>query len=122
MSETPGSRFFDAYIQMAKKAKYRPEAPNEGMGSVELIEEELKDQDRLRQEAVAYAKRFLEEQDSCSFRIGVSNYDTNRAFVYAIEAARLLCGGHSAAPIALKLLEMAATDVQASLTHARASS
>jgi hypothetical protein len=74
-----------------RAAKYRPAAPSDGYGSIQLSPEELRDQERLYREAVEYAVRFRREEDRCTFRIGCSSYTTNRAFVLSIEAARLLC-------------------------------
>ena len=112
-------RIREAYLEMAKQAKYRPEAPGDGVGGIDLNEEEFRDWGRLEKEACAYAARFLTEEDSCVFRIGVSNYATNRGLVYTIEAARLLCAGYCGESYALKLLEMAMEDIRASLMSRR---
>jgi uncharacterized protein YozE (UPF0346 family) len=105
-------RIAQAYVAMARQAKYRPAAPGDGFGGISLTTAELADPVLLNAEAQRYAERFIEEEDSHSnnFRIGISNYTTNRALVYAIEAARLLCGGADA--IAAKLLHMAAVEVE----------
>jgi hypothetical protein len=103
-------RFAEAYLMMATEALYRPEAPGDGMGSVNLTEEELMDHDLLLREAVDYATRFREEEDNLKFRIGISDFVTNRAFVFTIEAARSLAGANS--DLAAKLLEMAVQDVE----------
>jgi hypothetical protein len=47
-------------------------------------------------EARKYAELFIGEDDSLSYFIGCSNWDTNRALVFAIEAARLLCCSEAA--------------------------
>jgi hypothetical protein len=103
----------EAYLQMTKKAKYRPGAPSDGFGGIRLGESELKDSERLADEAYDYATRFIAEENTGQFSIGKSNLMTNRAFVYTIEACRLLCdrtrSGHS---YALKLLEMAVNEVK----------
>jgi hypothetical protein len=53
----------------------------------------------------------LSQEDS-HFTIGVSDSSTNRALVYAIEAARALC---SPAPdLAIALLQMAVEETKAS--------
>jgi hypothetical protein len=95
---------------MMAKAKYRPAAPGDGMGNISLSEEELKDHDRLLREAVHYANRFHEEEDTLKFHIGITNYSTNRAFVFAIEAARLLAGSGDAT--ALRMLKMAIKEIE----------
>jgi hypothetical protein len=97
---------------MAAVAKYRPQASGDGVGGIDLTEEQLQDREKLAKEAAEYARRFVAEEDTGSFRIGVSNYTTNRAFLYTIEAARLLCAGSSSTPYALKLLQMAAKEVE----------
>jgi hypothetical protein len=103
-------RFAQAYLMMATEALYRPAAPGDGMGNVNLSDEELEDHNLLLKEAVRYATRFHEEEDSLQFHIGLSNYVTNRAFVFTIEAARCLAGGNDG--LAAKLLEMAMQDVE----------
>ena len=85
-------RFAQTYLMMAR-AGYRPAAPNDGFGTIMLSTEQLKDRERLYLEAVKYALKFNREEDTDSFWIGCSDYDTNRAFVLCIEAARLLAGG-----------------------------
>jgi hypothetical protein len=66
---------------------------------------------RLSAEAAKYAQEFLSQEDS-HFTIGVSDSSTNRALVYAIEAARALC---SPAPdLAIALLQMAVEETKAS--------
>jgi hypothetical protein len=103
-------RYVEAYLAMAKKARYRPQAPGDGCGHVLLTREELRDPKRLEEEANAYVKNFVKEEDTLSFRIGCTNFDTNRAAIYAIEAARCLCGG--ADGVAVKLLQMAIDEIK----------
>jgi hypothetical protein len=103
-------RFAEAYLTMAAEARYRPAAPGDGMGSVNLSDEELEEHDRLLKEAVGYATRFHEEEDSLKFNIGLSNYSTNRAFVFTIEAARSLAGAND--DLAIELLNMAIKDIE----------
>ena len=105
-------RVCKAYVQMARNAKYRPQAPSDGLGSILLSKEELEDRQRLSNEASDYADRFFKEEDTLQFHIGCSDYETNRALVYTIEAARLLCAGGPSRLRALKLLEMAVEDVK----------
>jgi hypothetical protein len=96
---------------MAKCARYRPQAPSDGCGNICLSSTELKDPDRLHQEAVAYADRFAAEEDDGSFRVGCSNWSTSRAFVWVIEAARLLASGTSGNRYAYELLSMAIAEI-----------
>jgi hypothetical protein len=94
-------RLCDAYVRMAKEAHHRPQAPSDSPG-------------RLEQEAVQYALRFHDEEDTRNFWIGCSNFTTNRAFVFCIEAARCLASGDRGDATAIKLLEMAAAEVKRS--------
>jgi hypothetical protein len=112
------NRIREAYLQMAEKAKFRPEAPSDGFGNIQLEEPELLDSARLAKEADAYATRFIAEENTTQFHVGVSNFTTNRALVYTIEAARLLCGGSSGDAYAQKLLEMAVEEVKSARKQA----
>ena len=82
-------RFAETYLMMARTG-YRPAAPSDGLGNFQL------DEERLYREAAEYALKFNREEDGRSFRIGCSNYSTNRAYVLSIEAARLLASGSDA--------------------------
>jgi hypothetical protein len=104
-------RYREAYLQMAEEAGYRPAAPSDGMGNADLTAEQLRDRSQLEREAHQYALRFSAEEDTHRFRIEVSNFSTNRAFIYTIEAARCLATGEE--DVALSLLEMARNEVQA---------
>lgn len=105
------NRFSEAYLAMAEEARYRPEAPGDGFGAIYLSKAEMADPARLRQEAARYAIAFNKEDDALTFRVGCSNFDTNRALVYTIEAARLLCGGDNGNAIATRLLKMAIKEI-----------
>jgi hypothetical protein len=104
-------RICQAYVRMTRKALYRPAAPGDGLGSVHLSADELKDPHVLDVEARKYAAQFIKEEDGLQFFIGCSNYRTNRALVYTIEAARFLCCG-MADDLALRLLRMATEEVK----------
>jgi len=103
-------RFKEAYLRMAKEARYRPGAPGDGMGHVDLSPAQLKDSARLDDAALRYAAKFRAEEDSRKFWIGCSEFATNRAFMFTIEAARALAGNHRA--LALDLLKLAIDDVK----------
>jgi hypothetical protein len=61
--------------------------------------------------SLRFAKRLYEEDENTLFKIyGCSNFDTNRALAYVLEAASCLCGGQD--DIALKLLDMAIVDIK----------
>src|SRR5580698_9263389 len=96
-------RISEAYVMMAEQANHRPESADAD--------------DDLLDEAASYARRFVAEEDTRSFRIGVSDYTSNRALVFTIEAARQLCGGALGINHALKLLEMAVAEVRAQLPN-----
>lgn len=86
------TRYAEAYVHMAKEARYRPKAPGDGFGNVSLSARQLADRQRLMREAADYARAFDAEEDERTFIIGCSEYDTNRALIYTVEAARVLCG------------------------------
>jgi hypothetical protein len=94
-----------------EQARYRPQAPGDGMGNVHLSKEEAADINRLAQEATAYPIAFNKEEDGDVFRIGCGDFTTNRAFVWTIEAARQLASGLDGQEVALKLLAMAIKEV-----------
>ena len=91
--ESKYNRFCDAYLEMAYKANYRPAAPGDGFGNIALTAEQVAERPRLELEALEYVRDFVKEEDEHVFNIGCSNYKTNRAFVWVIEAARELAGG-----------------------------
>ena len=102
-------RFAQAYLMMAR-AKYRPAAPGDGFGNIHLTEDEYNDRARLYREAVRYAAEFNREEDNDVFHIGCSNWETNRAFILSIEAARLLASG-DADDLAGRLLRLAIEEI-----------
>jgi hypothetical protein len=104
-------RFAQTYLMMAH-AKYRPQAPSDGCGNIQLTSEEYNDEARLYREAVQYAAAFNREEDGDrAFHIGCSNWETNRAFVLSIEAARLLASGSDGDDYAVRLLELAIKEI-----------
>jgi hypothetical protein len=103
------ARILEAYIKMAEQARYRPAA------NTVLTSEELGDREILKEEAARYAEKFLAQENTAQFWIGVSDFSTNRALVYVIEAARCLCAAQSLLrhEIATRLLALAAEDLAA---------
>jgi hypothetical protein len=84
------------------------------LGNIQLSREQLDDHERLYLEAVNYAVDFNRQEDSDKgFRIGCSDYVTNRAFVLSIEAARLLCSGGDGAGYAASLLKLTIEEISA---------
>lgn len=108
--DTTYKRLREAYLMMAQRARYRPAAPSDGCGHIELSRAEVGDLQRLAREAGAYAQQFRKEEDQLKFWIGCSNFKTNRAFVWTIEAARCLAGGGD--ETAIVLLEMALAELK----------
>jgi hypothetical protein len=84
--------FAEAYLRMARELNYRPGAPGDGFGSVDLDEEQLANQKRLEDEAVKFARRFRAAEDDHRFQIGISHSETHEALVFLIQAARESCG------------------------------
>lgn len=108
--ETIHVRIFQAYLRMAEHARYRPQAPGNGFGTVFLTKHEAEDPERLDAEATRYADHFLKEEKSRTFVIGLSDRSTTRALVYTVEAARAMClPDHN---LALDLLKMALAETE----------
>jgi|SRR5215472_11238816 len=103
-------RISEAYLAL-RDVGYRPVAPHDGLGSLDLTARQIHYQPILKANAIAFTKRFFQEEASLHFYIGRSKYETNRALVFTIEAARLLCRGN-ADRLAVRLLGMAIADVK----------
>lgn len=97
-------RYKQAYMMMAAVG-YRPAAPSDGWGNIQLSADELKDEQRLQQEAAKYADNFIEEEYTRKFHIGCAGMENARMFALAIEAARQFCS-HDGAKWAVKLWKM----------------
>jgi hypothetical protein len=67
MITTKLQRFREAYLSVARHARYRPQAPSDRLGNVCLSKEEAADPDRLAQEATAYTIAFNKEEDDGTF-------------------------------------------------------
>ena len=93
-----------AYKKMSKF--YRPMAPSDGFGNITVPVEDLD----LDQEALEYAKKWDEEEDKMEFHIGCCDFPTRPATIYAVEAARLLCGAEN--DTARKLLQLALNELK----------
>src|SRR5262245_5770717 len=100
-----------AYLEMAPF--YRPEAPNDGFGHIELTAEELRDLDRLDQEARDYALAFVCQDETARFRLlGPLRHPINPVAIWALEAAYLLCAGEESNLTAAKLLRLALKQIE----------
>jgi hypothetical protein len=108
MADTPAQQIADAYKRMAHEAHYRPAAPSDGLGNITVPVEKLD----LDQEAQRYAGMWWHEEHGHEFFVGCCNYRTRAATIFAIEAARNLCG--VADDVALRLLRMAVAELEAS--------
>ena len=89
-------RVCEIYRGMAVQARYRPAAPSDGLGGIELTPAQLCDPERLQQEAEDYAREFVKADERQSFDIGCSNFSTLAAFVCALEALRRLASADNA--------------------------
>jgi hypothetical protein len=97
-----------AYRAMVIEANYRPAAPSDVLGNITVPEEEL----NLEKEAADYANRWWNEEESLSFYIGSCDFQTRKATIFAVEAARLMCSGTIGHPFALRLLKLAVKEVE----------
>lgn len=97
MEEEVYRQIKEAYQAMVK-AGYRPAMS--ALADLENIPVTIK-------EIKEYARNWLKEEDQLNFLIGCCDDPTRKATIYAVEAARLMCGGVFGHPYARKLLEMA---------------
>jgi hypothetical protein len=95
------------YRRIAQEARYRPTAPSDGLGNITIPFEDLD----LEEEAETYAQRWTDEEDARRYSIGTCNYSTRPATIFAVEAARCLCGVNDDAGLAL--LRMAVAELEA---------
>jgi hypothetical protein len=93
-----------AYINMAKRAKYRPKYSGDRFGRSKWI--------AIRREASACADELTPQEGSRRVEFRLSRHAEIPGSVYAIEAARLLCAGDPEnTEQALTLLHMAIESV-----------
>lgn len=97
-----------AYKDMASQAKFRPAAPSDGLGNIAVPVADL----NIEHEAASYAKQWWEQEDGFDFFVGCCDFSTRRATIYAIEAARNMCGGRFGDATALALLKMAVKELE----------
>lgn len=95
----------ETYRRMTKKARYYPAAPSDGVGNI------IGEID-VEAEAEKYAEHWWTEESSFDFFVGCCNFRTRPATVFAIEAARQMCGGDGGNITALALLKMAVADLE----------
>src|ERR1041385_6373356 len=109
-TKTEFERICEAYLTMAKDGNYRPSAPSDGFGHIQLTKRQIEEDKRLREGAHRYAKRFVAEWSGDGWYIGISNWESSRALALTIEAARLMCG--AAEPVALRMLKLAVMELE----------
>lgn len=96
-----------AYRLMAEYARYRPAAPSDGFGGITVPLEELD----IDAEAWDYTERWWTDEDDCEFFIGHANFNYRRAMIFAVEAARLMCGDNDVLPYVRALLTLALAEL-----------
>jgi hypothetical protein len=96
----------DIYRRLAEEGRYRPAAPSDGMGGVLVPEDELD----LDAEAADYAERWRAEEDGGNHHVGSCSKNDGSAFIFSIEAARIIAGGGGSGHAA-RLLRMAAAEL-----------
>lgn len=63
-------------------------------------------------DAESYARCWWREEDDRQFAIGCCNFETRKATIFAIEAARNMCAGILGDADALRLLKMAVKEME----------
>lgn len=83
-----------AYLDMVSKARYRPEAPNDGFGHIMLNNDSLDDPVRLEMEAMLAGRRFYEDDERVKFTLhGCCDFRLAATMYLALQAAQLCCSG-----------------------------
>lgn len=91
---------------------YRPAAPSDGFGGIIVPTPELD----VDIESREYCQRFLQEEDTNKYWVGNPDFRANRAFIWTLEALRLMCAGNfGGEEIVPKLLRMAAEEYEAEM-------
>ncbi len=113
MSEKISARFAEAYLTMVHDARYRPEAPSDGLGTVLLTADELRETGRLASEAQRYAEDLERQDRKGSFVLhGCTNWMQNKLFVYLLNATTLCFTGSGALPAQKRLLQSALREIE----------
>ena len=110
---TVAQRFTQAYLEMVRIAHYRPGAPSDGMGSILLSSNELRDPDMLASEAEHYGREMNACDQAAKFTLfGCTDYRYNRVFVYLLNACTLCFSGDDGRGTIRKLLQLALQDLE----------
>jgi hypothetical protein len=113
MTQRRFERYKSAYLEMAKATRYRPGEPSDGWGNIaDMSAEQLCDPSILDREAANYAKQFVRQDDEMEYHLGCPNGGVNKAFLFVIEAAHLLCSDGEGNRLAPKLLELAIEEIK----------
>jgi hypothetical protein len=100
-------QIMEAYWRMGAHARYRP-AVGDGFGGIAVPLEDL----NIQREARDYARRWWAEENETTFHIGLADFQARRAMIYAVEIARLCCGGIDAIPHARKLARVLVEELE----------
>jgi hypothetical protein len=112
MSQSLHQQYKDAYLAMAQKAGYRPAAPSDGLGYLQLSPSEASDPVRLDKEAEDFAADFIRADTARRTVIDGCANEPLKAFFYAVQAAQLMCGGTANRPPIKALLKMALKEIE----------
>jgi hypothetical protein len=109
-------RYGFVYLKMAA-AGYRPCAPSDGCGNIQLDDTAFMSRDQLWREAFLFGIRCLKQEDyECAPTTltvyGVVNGTTGAASRLAIEAATVFNGGSDGDELGIKLLRMALDEAE----------
>lgn len=110
-------RYAIAYLRIAAEAKYRPCAPSDGFGNIQLDDTAYKSRDQVKREAFLFGIRCVQEETygcaptTVAWR-GVVNGHTGVAGRFALEAAKAFNGGGDFDPLGIKLLRMALAEAE----------
>jgi hypothetical protein len=106
MSITPGmvESADAAYRRMAAEARYRPNAPSDGLGNIT-------GPGNLTREAAHYGQTFAADEAEMVWHLGCPDHRDRAALVFIVEAARTMNG--MAHEVTADLLRMALAEVEA---------
>src|SRR4029453_15402867 len=96
----------DAYRRMDQEARNPPAAPTDGFGNIPFPPQGR----AMDEEATRYPRGWHSDEDRGAYWIGSCDFAARPATIFAIEAARLMCGlGREPA---LRLLRMAVAELE----------
>jgi len=95
------------YLRMAAEANYRPAAPSDGLGNIQLDDNTLALRDQLEREAFMFGIRCVAEEKKLTVHYGCVDCRTGEASRLAVEAAKCLNAGEDINKTGVLLLRMA---------------